>query len=79
MSFLRALKPHRTPIVWSRICYNPQARTFVATPARCVKESADRTPEELEKKKQEQVKKAERGEGEWHESLASDGESNIAV
>lgn len=44
-----------------------------------IKEDADRSPEQIEKKKQEQLKKQEKGKGEWHEELASHGESNIAA
>lgn len=56
-----------------------QRRTFAHTPARKLKEDADRSADEVEKKKHESVDKAKRGEGEWHESLASAGESNIAA
>lgn len=42
-----------------------------------IKEDANRTGEELEAKKQEQLDKQKRGEGHWHEELASAGESNI--
>ena len=52
---------------------------MTTTPILRIKEDADRSPEEIEKKKQEQLKKQERGEGHWHESLASHGESNIAA
>jgi hypothetical protein len=44
-----------------------------------IKEDADRTPEQVEQKKQEQLEKQKRGEGHWHEELASHGESNIAA
>jgi hypothetical protein len=44
-----------------------------------LKEDADRSPEQIEKKKQEQLKKQEKGGGEWHESLASSSESHIAA
>jgi hypothetical protein len=55
----------------------PQIRLFCFTPIRSLKEDGDRSPQELEDKKQEQISKQKRGEGEWHESLASSGESNV--
>jgi hypothetical protein len=54
-------------------------RALSLTPRMFIKEDADRSPEQLEQKKQEQLKKQERGEGHWHEELASKGESNIAA
>jgi hypothetical protein len=44
-----------------------------------LKEDADRSPEQIEQKKQEQLDKQKKGEGHWHEELASSGESNIAA
>lgn len=44
-----------------------------------IKEDAERSPEEIEKKNQEQLKKQEHGKGHWHEGLASQGESNIVA
>lgn len=35
------------------------------------------SPEEVEKAKQEQLKKQEQGKGEWHEELASSSESRV--
>jgi hypothetical protein len=54
-------------------------RSLMTTPRMLLKEDADRSPEQIEKKKQEQLKKQEKGEGEWHESLASSSESHIAA
>jgi hypothetical protein len=56
--------------------YTP-SRAFRTTPVRCLKEDGNRSPQELEDKKQEQVDKQKRGEGHWHEDLASKGESDI--
>jgi hypothetical protein len=53
------------------------SRAFRTTPARCLKEDGNRSPQELEDKKQEQIDKQKRGEGHWHEDLASKGESDI--
>ncbi|GAB7355320.1 hypothetical protein MBLNU459_g5852t1 [Dothideomycetes sp. NU459] len=44
-----------------------------------VKEDASRSPEELDRIKHEQLDKQKRGEGHWHEELASAGESNVAA
>jgi len=52
-------------------------RPFSSTPRTSLKEDADRSPEEIESKKQEQLQKQKEGKGEWHESLASGGESNV--
>ncbi|KAF2434169.1 hypothetical protein EJ08DRAFT_646620 [Tothia fuscella] len=54
-------------------------QSFHTTPIRPIKEDADRSPQEIENKKNEQIEKQKKGEGEWHESLASAGESNIAA
>lgn len=48
----------------------------IAAPLR-LKEDADRKPEDIEKAKQEQLKKQEEGKGEWHEELASSGEASV--
>lgn len=54
-------------------------RTFATTPRMAIKEDGNRTPEELEQKKQEQLKEQKEGKGRWREDLASSGESNIAA
>jgi hypothetical protein len=54
-----------------------QYRSFITTSRLSIKEDANRTGEEVEAKKQEQLDKQKRGEGHWHEELASAGESNI--
>lgn len=53
-----------------------QPRFFTpATSFRVTK--AGQSPEEVEKAKQEQLKKQEQGKGEWHEELASNSESRV--
>jgi len=54
-----------------------QIRSFRHTPSVCLKEDGDRSPQQLENKKQEQINKQKRGDGHWHEELASSGESNV--
>jgi hypothetical protein len=54
-------------------------RTFVSSPTLRIKEDADRTPEQLEQAKQDQLKEQQQGKGRWREDLASHGESNIAA
>jgi predicted secreted protein len=44
-----------------------------------IKEDANRSPEEIEKAKQDQLKEQQQGQGRWREDLASSGESNIAA
>ncbi|KAF2837437.1 hypothetical protein M501DRAFT_977589 [Patellaria atrata CBS 101060] len=52
-------------------------RSLTSTPLLGLKEDAERTSEHLESKKQEQLQKQQEGRGEWHESLASSGESSV--
>lgn len=74
MSFLRIrptiplLPTTRTPL-----------RTLTTTPIRRIKEDADRSPEQVEQAKQDQLKEQKEGKGRWREDLASTGESNIAA
>ncbi|KAF2201910.1 hypothetical protein GQ43DRAFT_370266 [Delitschia confertaspora ATCC 74209] len=60
----------RAPITFSSRPLSITARVYL-------KETGDRSPEELEAKKQEQLRKQEKGEGEWHESLGSNSEAHI--
>ncbi|KAF4554751.1 Hypothetical protein D9617_3g018190 [Elsinoe fawcettii] len=59
----------------------PQARTFTTSRTLFAgKESAlhnENRADEAERAKQEQLKKAKAGKGEWHDELASDSESII--
>ncbi|KAK4996148.1 hypothetical protein LTR66_004174 [Elasticomyces elasticus] len=55
------------------------SRSFSLSSTLHIKEGADRNPEELDKIKREQIDKQKKGEGHWHEELASEGESNIAA
>jgi hypothetical protein len=52
-------------------------RLFTTTPICRIKEDANRTPEEVEQAKQDQLKEQKEGKGRWREDLASGGESNI--
>lgn len=54
-------------------------RFLSSTPRPQLKEDQQRSPEELEQTKQSQLDKQRRGEGHWHEELASAGEANIAA
>lgn len=71
----RALLPLRlrTPFLYTT------RRTLSMTPRMLIKEDADRSPEQVEKAKQDQLKEQKQGEGRWREDLASHGESNIAA
>lgn len=44
-----------------------------------IKEDGNRSPEELESTKQDQLQEQKEGKGRWREDLASSGESNIAA
>jgi hypothetical protein len=44
-----------------------------------LKEDANRSPEELERIKQEQLKQQKEGKGQWSEELASSSESHVAA
>lgn len=60
--------------------FSPIARRPLSTtPRMAIKEDGNRTGEELEQKKQEQLKEQKEGKGRWREDLASSGESNIAA
>ena len=52
-------------------------RPFTTSPSLCLKEDASRSPEEIDQKKHEQIDKQKKGEGHWHEELASSSESSI--
>jgi hypothetical protein len=54
-------------------------RTLSTTPRLYIKEDANRSPEQLEQAKQEQLQEQKEGKGRWREDLASHGESNIAA
>ncbi|EMD88763.1 hypothetical protein COCC4DRAFT_32010 [Bipolaris maydis ATCC 48331] len=44
-----------------------------------IKEDADRSSDQIEQAKQDQLKEQKQGQGRWREDLASSGESNIAA
>lgn len=73
-SLLTATRPlrilARTPIT---------QRTFTTSRNLRIKEDADRTPEQVEAAKQDQLREQKEGKGRWREDLASHGESNIAA
>ncbi|OCL06236.1 hypothetical protein AOQ84DRAFT_355579 [Glonium stellatum] len=56
---------------------NPSIRPLRTTPIRYLKEDAHRSGHEIEAKKQEQLKKQDKGEGHWHEELGSQSESHV--
>ncbi|KAF2494854.1 hypothetical protein BU16DRAFT_527826 [Lophium mytilinum] len=70
--------PQRFPtIAQSSLRVTPISRSFATTPFRQLKEDANRSGEEIEAKKQEQLKKQDKGEGHWHEELGSQSESHV--
>ncbi|KAK1057570.1 hypothetical protein LTR74_014096, partial [Friedmanniomyces endolithicus] len=66
-------RPTRTPFPLSI------SRPFTALPRLSLKEDGNRTPEELDAKKHEQLDKQKKGENHWDEGLASSSESHIAA
>ncbi|KAK0939441.1 hypothetical protein LTR29_008937 [Friedmanniomyces endolithicus] len=52
-------------------------RPFTALPRLLLKEDGNRTPEELDAKKREQLDKQKKGENTWDEGLASSSEEQI--
>lgn len=72
-ALLTAMRPLRTQLTFST------RRTLSTTPRMLIKEDANRSPEELEQAKQDQLKEQREGKGRWREDLASHGESNIAA
>ncbi|KAF2847458.1 hypothetical protein T440DRAFT_470974 [Plenodomus tracheiphilus IPT5] len=75
-TLISAMRPTRTLRAPTTI---GSRRTLTTTSRRSIKEDADRTPEQVEKAKQEQLKEQQQGQGRWREDLASSGESNIAA
>lgn len=72
-ALLSAIRPMCSQLAFSA------RRTLSMTPRLRIKEDADRSPEQIEKAKQEQLKEQQQGQGRWREDLASHGESNIAA
>jgi len=56
-----------------------RSATFSTSSRLSIKEDGNRSPEELEAKKNEQIQKQKDGKGHWHEELASAGEASIAA
>ncbi|KAF2239717.1 hypothetical protein EV356DRAFT_499928 [Viridothelium virens] len=76
MPLLRVLS--RRPLHLSTLRCSPRpSRPFSSQTALLVKEDKPHDPEHLESVKQSQLKKQEKGEGHWHEELASSGESHV--
>jgi len=56
-----------------------QSRPFTRATCLRLKEDGDRSPEELDRIKHEQIGKQKKGEGHWHGELASSSETNVAA
>ncbi|EMD64344.1 hypothetical protein COCSADRAFT_36923 [Bipolaris sorokiniana ND90Pr] len=72
-TILSATRSLRTPMTLST------RRTFAITQRMGIKEDADRSADQIEQAKQDQLKEQKQGQGRWREDLASSGESNIAA
>jgi hypothetical protein len=76
-SLFSAVRPLSAASTIPRTCI---ARRPLSTTSRLyIKEDANRSPEQVEQAKQEQLKEQKEGKGRWREELASHGESNIAA
>jgi hypothetical protein len=63
-----------------RVSFSPSIhRTFTTTSPFSIKEDANRSPEQLERIKQDQLKAQKQGKAEWNEELASAGEASITA
>ncbi|KAI4814777.1 hypothetical protein E4T44_10690 [Aureobasidium sp. EXF-8845] len=81
MSSSRTLNLLRsTRLSTPRLSFSPSIhRTFTTSSPLLIKEDANRSPEQLEKIKQDQLKAQEEGKAEWNEELASAGEASITA
>lgn len=68
----------RQPARSRRLQSLPQ-RPFASAARLRLKEDKERSPEEVDRVKEEQRRKAAQGRGEWHEELASQSESHVAA
>jgi len=83
-------KPHNMPFA-ARIARQARPAAFRTTAAPSyvrpfsqaqqlrLKEDANRSPEELERIKKEQLEQQKQGKGQWREELASSSESHVAA
>ena len=76
MSFLR---PASRQSLRPAFQYRAVVRPFSSAQPLRLKEDKPQDPEELDRVKNEQIEKQKKGEGHWHEELASSSESTIAA
>jgi hypothetical protein len=77
---LNLLRSTRVTLSTPRLSFSPSIhRTFTTSPTLHIKEDANRSPEQLEKIKQDQLKAQKEGKAEWNEELASAGEASITA
>ncbi|TKA73737.1 hypothetical protein B0A55_05451 [Friedmanniomyces simplex] len=78
---LASLRPTTTTTTTAFLKQQPTTlpRPFTSASSLRLKEDGNRTPEELDAKKHEQLEKQKKGEGHWHEDLASSSESHVAA
>jgi hypothetical protein len=77
MSLRISFRPLKAPLRMSHQSLRTPIRTLATTPSLRLKETGNRSPEELEAKKQEQLEKQKRGEGHWHSELGSRSEEHV--
>lgn len=74
---LRSLSRQQVPSL--RLHHQTPRRAFTSATRLRLKEDKARSPEEVDRVKEEQRQKAAQGKGEWHEELASQSESHVAA
>lgn len=79
MGSLRLFSPRFVHPTRSNLPRSQHLRSFTSAQRLKLKEDKERSPEEADRVKEEQRRKAEAGKGEWHEELASQSESAVAA
>jgi hypothetical protein len=79
MLFAARIARQARPITLRSAAAPSYVRPFSQAQQLKLKEDANRSPEELERIKQEQLKQQKEGKGQWNEELASSSESHVAA
>ena len=67
------------PVAFRAAAPSYAVRPFSQAQQLRLKEDANRSPEELERIKKEQLEQQKQGKGQWNEELASSSESHVAA
>jgi hypothetical protein len=79
MLFTTRIARQARPFTLPKTTRSTAIRPFSQAQQLRLKEDANRSPEELERIKQEQLKQQKEGKGQWNEELASSSESHVAA